>query len=370
MIKNVLFCYYLCLIFGISATIAKTSNDNSLRLIHADRMEANSREGREFTRFLGNVEFLHGKIRLKSQIADYYKARQYIQLKDNVKMIMHGREICANRINYSKKDQNVKAIGNLVIKYFDENVTIKGSSGIYLRDENIAKIFGRPILSRIDSAKNDTLTIIADSMKYSEEEKKASALGNVVITSGKIKAIGGKSDFMEKNKLVLLSKEPQFFLDSNVLSGELIELVLKGQTPEKVNIYKNATGKYIEQDSIKTDKRISELFGDTISMKLDSGVITQILTKHNAKNIYYKPNRKDVADKTSGSFIRMEFEKNKVIEVVINGNANSIYYNWEKGKVIGRNNGSGDTIRVCFEKNKVSDVIIFGGAKGIYLLDK
>jgi lipopolysaccharide export system protein LptA len=283
-------------------------------------------------------------------------------------MTMPGKELRCDRMNYRKEDQRVEGRGNLSIIDLKEHATITGGWGEYYRETQISKIFGRPVLTHVDSAKQDTVTITGDSMVYVEAENKSTAYDNVVITSGDLRATGGRGEYFEKTNLAFLSVGPFCYFNNSYMTGESIRLEIEGRALNRVIVRTNAQGKYLESDSTSDSARISEVFGDTIRMFLEDDEIKRIFVSHNARSYYYQPDQRSLADEAAGKYIRMELDKKTVQEVVVNGNASSIYYNREKNKTTGRNDASGDTIKVNFANDKVSSVLVYGSAKGIYTM--
>ena len=352
------------------AAASNKTKDKPLQLKHADRMENHGTNNNMWSHFEGNVEFQNGKITIKSQIADYYRTEQRIELKNNVRLNAKGRTLTADRISYKKSDKSIKAYGNVFISYPGDNITLSSKWGQYFQNKKEAELFGRPVFTHLDTSKNDTFTIISDQMKYNETGKFTSALGNVIITTGSIKAFGGKGEYFGQIDNAVLTEKPFFYLDSNYMTGELIKLVMNGKDIKKIFVYNNAQGKYFEQETSSHEGKITEVSGDTIEMVLSEKSIRKIFVLHNAKSYYYMPRQKHIADIATGGFIRMEFENKGVKEVIINRNATSLYSNRDHGEITGKNSASGDTIHVCFKGNKVSNVTVFGGARGTYSILK
>jgi lipopolysaccharide export system protein LptA len=350
--------------FGIAKT--KTSPENPLILKHANQMQNYGNGEKMWSRLTGEVEFQHGEINLKSQEADYFRADQRVELRNQVVLTARGKELTADKMNYQKADQRVEAHGQVVIRDQEQNMTLTGEWGEYFRDKKLANVYGRPVLTNVDTVRNDTLQIISDRMEFNEETSSATALGNVVLLSGKTKATGGRGEYYEKTDQAFLTEAPVFYQEKNIMGGEIIKLILKDQKLEQIFVYNKANGKYFEADSTVDTARVSEISGDTIHLVLEEEQIHQIFVIRNAHSYYYWPDQKETADEASGTFIRMEMDQKEVREVLVNGNASSIYYNREKEKITGRNNASGDTIHVSFESNKVSSVSVFGGARGNY----
>lgn len=349
------------------------SSASPLILKHADRMKNYGHGDKMWTHLVGNVEFLHGKVRLQSQIADYYRAEQRIEFQDQVMFSVEGRRLTADYVSYRKSEQRVVARGHVVINDSVEWVTLTGEWGDYFRDERIANLYGRPRLHRVDEAKGDTLVIESDSMTHEETEAETFAQGNVIITSGKIRATAGKGRFLHNDNKAFLSESPQFFVDSSYVTGKLIEILIRGEEFEKISVFEESLGRYVDSRDSAEDNRITEVKGDTIHMALENGAIRQVRVLWDAISHYFEPGHKATADVASGQFIRMELDKSEVREVVINGNAASTYYSRDeedKSRVTGKNVASGDTICVSFQDDRVSSVTVYGAARGTYFMSE
>lgn len=364
---------HLALILLLSACISfadkpKAEKNQPLILKHADRMINHGSGDNMWSHLVGNVEFQHGDVNLTSHEADYYRSKQEIRFSKEVCLTVPDKRMTCDKMNYKKSDQKVIARGNLTIVDTREHMTLTGDWGEYFRDKEIAKIYGKPVLTAIDTTAGDTFKITSDSMIYEDENKKTTARGHVVVTSNDFKSTGGLGTYYEDKNRAYLTDEPVFFDSTTHMEGELIELFLNDKELEKIYICNNAQGSYYEKDSVSDTIRISELKGDTIRILLKEDVIRNILVDHNAKSYYYYPDEKDKADEAWGRFIRMVMDRDGVKEAVVNGNAESIYYNREDTKVTGYNNASGDTIHVIFDANQVSSVSVFGGAQGSYFI--
>jgi len=365
--------YWLALIllgvpfFSVQAKSEKKDYD-PLEVLHADSMEYIGGGDKTWIRFIGNVEIKHGNLKIQSQKADYFKKEQKADLSENVKVFMPDTKMRADRVIYDAKSQEINAKGNLYLEDLDDEISLQGEWGKYFRKGEIAKVYGRPILTRVDTAKNDTFTITSDSMEYVEQERKFTAFGNAIVNAGNIRTNSQKVEFFSDSNKVYLTGDPKFYLEKNEMSGEIIELHLKNEQVDNIFVCRNAQGKYFELDSLSDRERISEIFGDTIHLVMHEDLIQKIFVNHKARSYYYFPDEKESADETAGQFIRMEFEEKSVREVVINGNATSMYHNRENDKITGRNDASGDTIYVYFDNNQVSTVSVRGGARGTYLL--
>ncbi len=362
----------VCLILFGSAVLvcgaAKASKEQPLILRHADQMHNQGSGNRMWSRLSGNVEFQHGSLTLRSQTADYYRSEQRIEFQDRVTLDVSDSRLSADRMSYRKSEQRVVVRGNVKIEHLSEHAMLTGKWGEYLRDARIAKMFGRPVLTRTDSTGRDTVTITSDSMRYEEEKKKATAYGRVEIARAKARGTGEWGEFFEDSSLAFLHGSPSFVLDSNRMQGDVIRMVLNGEKLDDIFVCKNAKGFYREDPDSAGQSKVSEILGDTIHLVLDSSAVRQIRVLHKAQSASYWPGQKEFADQAWGRFIRMEMEGDIVKFVIINGNASSVYYNRERERITGKNAASGDSIQVAFDKNRVSVVHVSGAARGSYWL--
>lgn len=353
---------------ALAAAKAKASKEQPLVLRHADQMHNQGSGDRMWSRLSGDVEFQHGDLVLRSQTADYFRAEQRIEFQDRVTLDVSGSRLSADRMSYRKSEQRVVVRGNVRIEQFKDHALLTGQWGEYLRDARVAKMFGRPVLTRADSMGRDTVTITSDSMRYEEDKKKASAWGRVEIVKGKARGIGEWGEFYEDSSLAFLRGKPSFYLDSNRMEGDVIRMALHGEKLDDIFLCNTAKGFYREDPDSAGRRKISEIFGDTIHLVLDSNAVQRIHVLHKAQSSTYLPGQKDFADLAQGRFIRMEMDGDTVKSVVINGNASSVYYNREHDAITGKNAASGDSIRVFFDKNRVSVVNVVGAARGSYWL--
>lgn len=176
---QIVYLFILSLIFSTVAHAQLTpaapqqSKGEPIELVHADSL-LGARDDAEHVRdFMGNVSFVQGKIKVRSDRAIHYITENRAELIGNVVITQDDMVLKAPRADYSGVTGIADAPAGVTIT--DKNVKMSADKGFYSTVTYIADFYGHV---KID---DDTVTITSDTLQYHRKTQFSYALGNVVV---------------------------------------------------------------------------------------------------------------------------------------------------------------------------------------------
>lgn len=283
----------------------------------------------------GNVKLTDGRTTLEASYGNYDTQKKLAIFKSNVKLTDSTTIITSDELFYYRADKKSIAIGNVVIKNLENNITIYGG---YFENYDSAKysvIKTNPKLVQIDTSsdgKIDTLIVVGKFMEAFRDTTVSmfSATDSVMIVRGNFSAICGDVFYYDKKDLIILWRNPIVWYENSQISGDSIVVKLKDKKIDEVFIYGSAFA--IDPVDPSYPERFNQLKGKTMWIK---------------------------------------FKENKIDEVYVEKNAMSLYYIFETNeenekKANGVNFVSGDNVWIKFKDGKMHRIKIVGGIEGFY----
>jgi len=303
------------------------------------------------------VNLTDGHILLDALNGYYYFDESRSYFYDMVKLNDGVSNLFSDRLTYYNHENKSVAVGR--VKVNDTTSTIFADSLIHFRDtkisygynnvriyntsdklsifgdvledygkKNFSKIYGNPIVVRIDTTdkgKLDTLLISARIMEsYSDTSKKLIAIDSVKIVKGNFASLNSKSFYYQKLNQIRTFKgesdemQPIIWNDSTQLAGDSIYIYMKKKRMDYMNIIGNAS------------------------------IITAVR------------NNKIRFDQMSGKNIKLFFGQDGLESTKADGNVLSIYYMFEDNEPNGLLKSSSERAVMFFKDKTVSNVRLYG----------
>jgi lipopolysaccharide assembly outer membrane protein LptD (OstA) len=342
---------------GERSESTRGERSESIELLNADFSELRMEKDNVMLNLIGNVKFKHGEINLESQRAVWYRTAGQVVFIDSVKVEDPDQILWADRVTYYKNLRKAVADGNVRLFSKKEDAVISGGHGEYDRTTKFVFFSQSPALilkpnkgdSTVYGERSRTVTITSQVMEYYIDQEKGIAKKDVLITKGTMKAQCDSATSLNKENEIILEGRPQAEKERDRLSGEKMEIYLKDEKVDRIEVFGNAKASHLEvQDSLSQ------------------------LTSHDSQA---KAEGKESFLSSKKMVFRLEDEKLKEVEA--SGNATSIYYPSQKKGTISqksltgeKNSASGDTINLFLSDDRIRRVIIEGGAMGTYSFPK
>jgi len=303
------------------------------------------------------VNLTDGHIRLNALNGYYYFDEKRSYFYDMVKLYDGVSYLFSDRLTYYNNENKSVAVGR--VKVNDTTSTIFADSLIHFRDtkislgfnnvriyntenklaifgdvledygkKNYSKVYGNPLVVRIDSTdkgKLDTLVISARLMEsFNDSSKKLVATDSVKIVRGSFASLNSKAFFYQKRDQIQTFRgesddvQPIIWNDSTQLAGDSVYIYMKKNHMDYMNIVANAS------------------------------IITEV---RNSISRF---------DQISGKKIQLFFGRDGLDRTKADGNVLSIYYMFEENEPNGLLKSSSERAVMFFKDKTVSNVRLYG----------
>lgn len=317
----------------------KTYSDTAIHLTNgsmdllADRGYYFIPEKRAF--FLGNVLLTEDTTKVYSDSLTYFEKEDKAIAVGNVKVQDSTTIIYADSLIHFQDDKNTFAFGNVKLVSTENNVQLFGARLEDYGKLNDTKIFGSPALIQIDTAKDgqvDTLMILSEMMEaHKDSSKSLFASDSVKILRGDFSSINNHTNYYKKDEHIKIyktseeDKQPILWADNSQVTGDSIDIYLKNNQINLINIFHNC----LIVSTIKDyEFRYNQISGDTIKLSFDDGKLIRTDVAGSVLSIYYmfdddEPNG---LLKSSAERTKIYFSNNKVEDVKLYGSPASEYH--------------------------------------------
>lgn len=341
---------------GVAATTRGQDTEEPLRLVHADVLRNEIRDGRVVRIVAGNVEFQQGDARMTCDRAEWYVNEGRSVFLGNVVITEGETRLTAARVDYDDSLRTALATGQVV--WVDENhivncdslwyyepddrailrgkvavtdtsgeMVLTGGFAEYFREQERIRMREQPVLVQLDSLGRERVRITSDEMEILEQGARSKAIGQVVVT---------------KDSTVGRSQEAEYFRDDH-------HFVLRG---DAVATQGNDVIRGGQIDLWLVDDRL-----DWVEVVDGAQVISPIDTLEGVR----------LENSLNGERMQLYLEEEKLRKVVIFGRAHSVYHAIEDGELTATNEAIGDTMTLQFDAGKLVQITILsspGKSKG------
>jgi lipopolysaccharide export system protein LptA len=284
----------------------------------------------------GNVKLTDGRTTLEAEHGSYDTQKKLATFKTNVKLVDSTTVITAEQLFYYRTEKKSIAIGNVVIKNLENNITICGGYFENYDSTKYSVIRNNPKLVQIDTTsdgKIDTLIVIGKFMEAFRDTNVSmfSATDSVVIVRGNLSAVCGDVFYYDKKEIIILWRKPVIWYGDSQVSGDSVVVKLKERKIDEVYVYGSAF--VIEPADTSYPERFNQLKGKSMVIKFKDNKIDEVHVVKNAISLYYIFETSDKGDKkangvnyVSGDSVWIKFKDGKINRIKIVGGIEGTYY--------------------------------------------
>lgn len=307
--------------------------DSRLRIVEADYLESNTKNGELVQQLHGNVILQRGNITLFTEDANYYKDKKEFHLIGGVMMVEEfDTLICERMIHFGTEKPHLIAIGSVDFQQEEQKVT-------------------------------------CDSLFYWTEKDSSSAFGNVrmiqinrELTSDKFdfwKTIGYRGSSFTASGNCILEDESRIIQATEIFYDDDIQLMTMKENCSVEEPNRGLSGNDIFIQYADSLIQYLSVFGDAAAYNDMHAKVTETAVE-----------RQQFRDDMSSINMNTIFNNNKMEVLYLFGMAATLYHTVEDSLLKGVNNASGDTIQVDFVDDQLSRIQVFGGGRGTFTPEK
>lgn len=284
--------------------------------------------------FTGNVILNDNVSTLTTDKLTYFNDEDRAVAVGNVKVVDTATVVYADSLEHNKINKNTFAFNNVRIYDSSNKLAIFGNYFEDYGDSNYSKIFGEPLLVKIDTTESgllDTLFVSSKIMEaFGDSTKRLIAIDSVKIVRSDFASISGYTEVYQlKDEIYTYKRETD--INAPVLWNEDAQLI-----------------------------------GDTVTIRLKENRLDYMKIVSDASIISKQENYEARYDQISGKVIELFFDENGLIRTEVEGNALSIYYMYEDNEPNGLLKSSSERAKILFDNKKVSGVKLFENPQSEY----
>ena len=262
----------------------------------------------EMMYFYGPTNIYNKENTLIGNYGWYNTETEFAYLDRRATLKNEEQSMTADTMFYNKKTGYAKALSDVVIVDTTNKATLKGEYAELW--EKLGKCMITDSLRAYYYEEVDTLFATADSMyvyfdTISNDVQRINAFYNVRFFRNDVQGKCDSLHYIISDSTVYMRTEPVIWAENSQLSGDLIDIKVKGQAIENLVMHPNAF--VIQQDSIKGFNQVK---GNEITIYFREKDIDNMYNKGNAETIYWL--RDD-----DGSLIGINISKSDEMDIKI-----------------------------------------------------
>jgi lipopolysaccharide export system protein LptA len=239
----------------------------------------------EMMYFYGPTNIYNKENTLIGNYGWYNTETEFIYLDRRATLKNEEQSMTADTMFYNRKTGYAKALSDVIIEDTVNKATLKGEYAELWK--NIGKCMITDSLRVYYYEEVDTLFAKADSMyvyfdTISNDVQRINAFYNVRFFRNDVQGKCDSLHYILPDSMVYMRTEPVIWAEDSQLSGDLIDIKVKGQAIENLVMYPNAF--VIQQDSIKGFNQVK---GKEITTYFNDKDIDNMYNKGNAETIYW-----------------------------------------------------------------------------------
>lgn len=304
-------------------------NRQGFVLDRADQLEVVWENGRYITYVDGDVKFRTETGAVYCDSAVFLRG-EYAKLRGNVFIDEQDYMLRADSVYYDIKKETALALGqNVQLWSYADSLYAAGVHAFYDRPVQHFTMEQRPTVYLGYPDSTTMVEVIANTVDYSAANRRAEAMGKVIITSKDIAATSECAIMLIDETVLDLYQEPTARRGRSTITGSFISIDFGEEQIRRIDVVDSARGEFIEPtDSTETDFDRSILSGSRIKMFFDEGELSLVLSYGQAYSWYY-PSRRGTDEyhenTVSGDTIRLHVEEERLQKVVVVGAAEGTY---------------------------------------------
>ena len=239
----------------------------------------------EMMYFYGPTNIYNKENTLIGNYGWYNTKTEFAYLDRRATLKNEEQSMTADTMYYNRKTGYAKALSDVVIVDTTNKATLKGEYAELW--EKLGKCMITDSLRAYYYEDVDTLFATADSMyvyfdTISNDVQRINAFYNVRFFRNDVQGKCDSLHYILPDSMVYMRTEPVIWAEDSQLSGDLINIKVKGQAIENLVMYPNAF--VIQQDSIKGFNQVK---GKEITIYFRDNDIDNMYNKGNAETIYW-----------------------------------------------------------------------------------
>jgi lipopolysaccharide export system protein LptA len=294
-------------------------NDNYT--LNSDTLIYNTKTGRAF--ITGPTTIRDSLNTIYAEDGWYDTESGEAELLKNPEVYNESQRLRARYIKYNEADGMGKALGNVIMDDYDNNITVTGNVANYNDKLEIATVTDSALFMMY--SEKDTLFLHADTLRTVPDkvdgEKLVLAYHGTRFYRSDLQGMCDSLVYFTKDSVVQLFKSPVIWSDIHQLTANMIEMKQIADGPDELHLRGN---------------------GFIIS-QLDSGRFDQIKGKE-----------------MTGYIVNSELNK-----IDVNGNGQTLYYARQEEDIIGLNRVESSKISIRFREGKIFKIIFIQATEGL-----
>ncbi|MBN1480618.1 hypothetical protein EH223_20930 [candidate division KSB1 bacterium] len=295
---------------------AGTRQEEKLRLVHADILRGQKMGEQKLRQFIGNVMFRQGAATLtcerateyentgryvlygdvayvdtaKSLYGDkitYYESTKIAYVEGNVRLVDSTKTLTADRIRYHDEEEEAYATGHVCLVDAEENIDLVGDNGEYKRNSGYAKVTGNAVLTKLDSARTDTLLIYGLVFQMFDDGERFLVTDSVRVLRGEIEAFCDSLEYFQEQSIIKLSNSPRVHQKRQYLTGQSVSLLMRESDVKAIHIVGHAIASSIVDSAITTPVPYDLLSGQDMMVYVTDEKIDSVLIQEQATSYYH-----------------------------------------------------------------------------------
>ncbi len=285
--------------------------------------------------FNSNVQLVDSNSVLNSNNLIYYNELQKAVATGNVDISDSTSIIYCDSLIHNRGTQKSHAFSNVKIINPSQRLTIVGEELIDEGENNITRILGHPLLTKIDSNTTngeDTLFIRANKFEAIEDStQKLFAIDSVKIIRGDLFSTNSYSVlYRDENRLMTKKLKSDknlhvLWFTNSQLVGDSLNIYIANNKLDSIEIRNEAT---ILSKNEKYEFRYDQISGDNINLYFKDGSLSKTEVNGKVLSVYfvYENNLPNGLMKSSSNKAEMYFKHNEVTNVSMYEDVQSEYH--------------------------------------------
>lgn len=191
--------------------------------------------------------------------------------------------ISADSLLYDRLAAVGRAFGHIKMIDSLEKVVIYGDEGVHYRNGGFTTITGTPLAKKAMDA-GDSLWLIADTFNYINDDsvRVLTAFRNAKILTNEMMGVCDSLSYNVSDSAINMFEKPVLWTDGNEISGEKMNILLRNNQINRLNIYDSAW--IIQEEAIN---HYNQIAGDTMYNFFANNKLDNVLVFSNSRSIYY-----------------------------------------------------------------------------------
>jgi len=371
-----------------------SQESKTIFLKYADDLKGSEKDGEQIRELIGNVELIHGNIRLKCNHAIQYFSSNKVEASGNVIVYQDTLRLYSDRGVYFADTRTTVSPGK--VRITDGRLNLTASGGNYDANLRRADFYKDVVVS------DPMNTIYSDTMVYYRDSSKIFSYGNVKIISieNNSTAFSDSMEYYRRTKYSILRGNPQMIRLDTLKNGDstvpvkIDTLYVKAKiiisdrkktgstlfAIDSVKLLRNELSiacnimRYFISDSIFILEKEpviwyekNQIFSDSITVFLQNRSLKKIDASVNAFMLSSADtNILDTYNQIMGDTIRLFFSDNKLDSVLSVDKAIAFYYMTDSSGLNSAYKSAGDQIKIELSDKKVKEVKVLFGIESLY----